>query len=118
MIATIYTATCDYPSCTATADMGDSLINLPGDWRDIRSAQRTSAMWRLVLCPDHATAYDAHLPQSRTREQMVAVTCSCGEQLGSTWHSYGVVQKGEEPTYRPESLWWGHLPASLRYAAR
>lgn len=132
MITTKRFATCDHPDCDTVIETGPSVSDLGEGWRKVRSTDHittdqrrrndsaASGAFHLELCPEHTEFFDAHRPQTvgtpgrRGRDGSVYVTCSCGASLGRTTASYQLAPRDTKPSYYPERLWWGHLPAELR----
>lgn len=133
MIATKRVAVCDEPTCTAAAELTD-INDYPAGWRKVRSTDHLSSQKRrssedyylgsirLDLCPEHAGAFDAHLPQTigfggkKGRPGSVYVSCSCGTDLGRTTTERGS-RATTEPDHYPTRTWWRHLPSDLRFQA-
>lgn len=147
----IYRLACDAPHCPTTGIIETILAEPPGwrrissddhlaDWRpeqQIRLSngrRRTDqrSRWDVVagafvlhLCPNHPTAFGAHLPRTegaaadrRTGDRRVSVWCSCGD-LRASARDLTIVGREPMPNRLPERTWWQHLPEGLReYATR
>ena len=146
----IWRLSCDGPHCPATAVV-ETISAVPDGWRRVSSTdhladwkpgRRKSAvtgrmrtdsrtLWdveaggfRLHLCPDHATVFDAHLPRTegwaappRNRERRVRVACECGVSRDATASRHA--GRNAMPNGDAERAWWRHLPEDLReYATR
>ena len=146
---TVHRLLCDAPNCPAM-ELIEDLAQIPDGWRKLKSTdhipvpprqspyarrkprtltytEQCRGSFTLHLCPEHPTAFDAHLPRTDGvytrpgRDGQAYVSCSCGGMktvLGGTgWRLASADMSG--PDAYTEKAWWRHLPAELQwYAAR
>ncbi|MER5277743.1 hypothetical protein ABT025_18570 [Streptomyces sp. NPDC002809] len=127
---------CDAPHCDAN-DIGSSNIAPPDGWTVLKStahipvtkdflapprrrsralsySERCYGGFSVHLCPEHPEAFNAHHPITNGYgyKSNVAVSCSCGTNLGT---AAAVTMVGQYPSHAPEKTWFRHLPADLRW---
>jgi len=127
---------CDAPHCQ-TNGIGANNITPPDGWTVLKStahipatndpllpprrrsrslsySERCYGGFSLHLCPEHPAAFSAHQPitDGRGYKSNVAVSCSCGANLGT---APAATMVGRYPSHATESAWFLHLPAELRW---
>lgn len=127
---------CDAPHCQ-TNGIGSNNITPPDEWTVLKStahipvtkdflaparrrsraltySERCYGGFSLHLCPAHPDAFNAHRPITNGHgyKSNVAVSCSCGMNLGI---AAAATMVARYPSHAPESAWFRHLPAELRW---
>lgn len=141
-VQSVYRLLCDGPHCPANVLSDDRIV--PEGWRELVSTDHldlstypdsrrprqnritrsevVGGRFKLLLCPEHLTAFDAHRPQTsggrdtRSGDQIVNVSCSCGARFPWTTAA-SIIAPATKPSYNPERAWWRHLPDELRWYA-
>ncbi|GAA3878669.1 hypothetical protein GCM10022243_49230 [Saccharothrix violaceirubra] len=136
-VRTVFRYLCDAPRCPVSAT-GESASSTPAGWSRLSStahlagvretrgtvspSDRARGSFSLLLCPDHAQAFDGHRPVTDGRPPRpgrgavaVHVACTCGGL--STYADAATVagDTGGVPAHLPERAWWLHLPVALRW---
>lgn len=128
---------CDAPHCH-TDGIGSDSITPPDGWTVLKStahipatktspyparrnrsrtlsySERCYGSFSLHLCPEHPDAFADHQPRTHGYgyNSNVGISCSCGAQLG---RAPAATMVGCYPSHAPESAWFHHLPAELRW---
>lgn len=125
---------CDAPHCQEHG-IGTNNITPPDGWTALKStahipvvktsptrgrrkalsySERCYGGFTLHLCPEHPDAFDAHKPITNGYgyNNSVSIACSCGMPLG---RAPAATMVGRYPSHAPESAWFHHLPAELRW---